>query len=220
MTISTLTQPSSRSVQRRPGRPIRATKQDQRAALLDAAIQAFALRGFAGASLSQIAKAAGTDTALIRYYYGSKLGLWQAAVDRIGEAMVSELDQLLTHRDGTATATLKLCICWYLDFSARWPQLSRIMIAESGDDNRRAHYIHEAWLTPLHQWFDHLIRRAKSEGKIVDVSPDALFLMIIYATAYPMALPGPSRAFARWDSSEPKALNAHAAMWLKLLFKV
>ena len=111
-------------------------------------------------------------------------------------------------------------MCWYFDFSARWPQLSRILIIESGDDHLRAKYIREAWLDPLHKWFGHLIRGAKAEGKIVDISPDALFLILIYATTYPMAVPGPSRTFARWDSANPQALNVHAAMWLKILFKV
>ena len=97
MYTATPTTSSPRAPARRPGRPIRAIKQDQRAALLNAAIHAFARHGFAGASLSQIASAAGTDSALIRYYYGSKMGLWQAVIDRISEAMVSELDQLLNH---------------------------------------------------------------------------------------------------------------------------
>lgn len=46
--------------------------------LLDAALRLFANRGFDGASTRDIAELAGVNVSSIRYYFGDKLGLYQA----------------------------------------------------------------------------------------------------------------------------------------------
>ena len=52
-----------------------------RQAILDAAREQFAARGYDGASLRAIAAAAGVDPALIRHFHGSKGDLFAATVD-------------------------------------------------------------------------------------------------------------------------------------------
>jgi AcrR family transcriptional regulator len=59
---------------RRPG------NQDTREAILAAARQAFAERGYDGASIRAIASGAGVDPALIHHYFGSKDKLFLASV--------------------------------------------------------------------------------------------------------------------------------------------
>ncbi|WP_433609121.1 TetR family transcriptional regulator [Dactylosporangium sp. CA-139114] len=60
---------------RRPG------NQDTREAILNAARQAFAERGFDGASIRHIATSAGVDPALVHHYFGAKDQLFLAAMD-------------------------------------------------------------------------------------------------------------------------------------------
>jgi AcrR family transcriptional regulator len=60
---------------RRPG------NQDTREAILTAARDAFAERGFDGASIRAIAAAAGVDPALVHHYFGSKDQLFLAAIE-------------------------------------------------------------------------------------------------------------------------------------------
>ncbi|MFI5915030.1 TetR family transcriptional regulator [Dactylosporangium sp. NPDC051541] len=60
---------------RRPG------NQDTREAILAAARQAFAERGFEGASIRQIAAAAGVDPALVHHYFGAKDKLFLATMN-------------------------------------------------------------------------------------------------------------------------------------------
>ena len=55
---------------RRPGR--RPGKQDTREVILAAAREAFAERGYDGASIRQIAGSAGVDPALVHHYFGTK----------------------------------------------------------------------------------------------------------------------------------------------------
>jgi AcrR family transcriptional regulator len=59
---------------RRPGKP------DTREAILTAAREAFAERGFDAASIRAIATAAGVDPALVHHYFGTKEELFRATV--------------------------------------------------------------------------------------------------------------------------------------------
>ncbi len=60
---------------RRPGSP------DTRAAILHAARELFAERGFAGTSIRAVAAAAGVDAALVHHYFGKKADLFVAALE-------------------------------------------------------------------------------------------------------------------------------------------
>ncbi|MGC1215114.1 MAG: TetR family transcriptional regulator [Micromonospora sp.] len=66
---------TARRTGRRPGNP------DTREAILAAAREAFAERGFDAASIRGIATAAGVDPALIHHYFGSKDQLFLAAMN-------------------------------------------------------------------------------------------------------------------------------------------
>ncbi|HZN77155.1 MAG TPA: TetR family transcriptional regulator [Micromonosporaceae bacterium] len=59
---------------RRPGKP------DTKRTILDAAREAFAERGFDGASIRQIATGAGVDPALVHHYFGTKDQLFLATL--------------------------------------------------------------------------------------------------------------------------------------------
>lgn len=60
---------------RRPGRP------DTRAAILAAARESFASRGFGGTTIRAVATAAGVDPALVHHYFGSKDDLFVASLE-------------------------------------------------------------------------------------------------------------------------------------------
>jgi AcrR family transcriptional regulator len=64
----------ARRTGRRPGHP------DTREAILAAARDAFAERGYGGASIRSIATGAGVDPALVHHYFGTKDDLFMAAV--------------------------------------------------------------------------------------------------------------------------------------------
>ena len=69
----------SRRPRRAPAGPERLRDADRsRRALLDAALEEFSLRGFAGARVADIARRAGVNKQLINYYFGSKEGLYLA----------------------------------------------------------------------------------------------------------------------------------------------
>jgi len=73
--------------------PRRSARGDETArALIAAARTLWATRGFAGASVRDVAAAAGVNSALVRYHFGSKLGLYKAVIDealgRLGSSIL------------------------------------------------------------------------------------------------------------------------------------
>ena len=73
----------------------RAAEADTRGAIKAAAKAEFTSRGYPKASLRRIAEAAGVDASLVSYYFGSKHGLFLAAMDlpsTPAEVLTAELD--------------------------------------------------------------------------------------------------------------------------------
>jgi AcrR family transcriptional regulator len=61
---------------------LRSSKPDPRTRILDAAEDAISAAGFAGASLRDIVRDAQVNLATVYYYYGSKIGLMEAVLNR------------------------------------------------------------------------------------------------------------------------------------------
>src|SRR5690242_1948877 len=77
----------------------------RRGRILAAAIQAFARAGFDGASTREIAEAAGVTDPLLFYHFGSKAGLYLAAVQDQLEKLHDGLEAALS---GVADARARL----------------------------------------------------------------------------------------------------------------
>lgn len=67
---------------------------DTETKLLDAAEEVFSERGFRAASTSEIARRAQVNKTLIHYYFRSKEGLYQAAMQRIARHMAPFIEDL------------------------------------------------------------------------------------------------------------------------------
>ncbi|MFC3678024.1 TetR/AcrR family transcriptional regulator [Ferrovibrio xuzhouensis] len=88
-----MTKKIAKKIIRRPGRPTgdRATRET----ILDIAEQEFAMRGFAGTSLREIAERAEVNQALINYYFGTKQKLFGEVFKRRGLQITDRRIELL-----------------------------------------------------------------------------------------------------------------------------
>jgi TetR/AcrR family transcriptional regulator len=81
-----------------PAPPAPKLKRDAEAtksAILDAALEEFAVRGLAGARVDQIAETAGVNKALLYYYFTSKDRLYLSVVERVFLAMIDTIEAAL-----------------------------------------------------------------------------------------------------------------------------
>ena len=156
------------------------------AAILDAAEAAFAERGFAGARVDAIAEASGYNKSLIFHYFGDKLGLYVAIIQRArrqGSDMQARIfGSLADHTPMTSDAFrsfIERAIKESFDFYLAQPRLLRILAWEEA----------EGWttMTKISSQLDqsHLVRfaavldRAQRAGILrQDVSPGFILYVI------------------------------------------
>lgn len=164
--------------------------------LLDAALEVFAAKGYAGARVQEIADRAGVNKQLINYYFDSKEGLYR------------ELQRVWLRREQTfADPGLPLdeLAARYLHDALTEPRLMRLMAwrglldgagsppADEGSDNNGA------GLADLST-----MRARQANGELAaDLDPASVRLAIMGAVMVPVVLPQLVREIFGLDPSDP-----------------
>ena len=104
-----------------------------RDAILDAAETLFAERGYEGASLQEIGRAAGLSRGTPAYFFGSKDGLYRAVLERV---FAAELELVMGAAEraqaaGGPEAALVAAVESFLDFIAARPSFVRLLDREA-----------------------------------------------------------------------------------------
>lgn len=114
--------------------------------VLEAAVQAFAQRGFDGAGLRAIASEAGVDAALIVHAFGSKARLWQACVDEVADEFLLALrapeQPLCTSREAAVDRLLD-AVCAH-------PISVQFILSEIVRQDERFDYVYARLVEPIH----------------------------------------------------------------------
>lgn len=213
--MATRTKPDN--TERKRGRPRGVDGPDLKQALLRAAIDQFSERGFDGVSLSQIASRIDADVGLTRYYFGSKAALWTAAMGHLSECFVDDLTAANAFTEGSKTEALKSLIRAFIIASAKWPQVSRIIVFDGDKSDERGAFITNQLVAPFYQLLTEFVEGAKAEGTVPNVSTRTIFFMITHGGSFPMALPALTNAFPGEDISSEKGLEAHADAIISLI---
>lgn len=93
---------ASKAGRRRPGRPRAAPDRDVRSDLLGAARRLFLRYGYRAVSARQVAAEAGTNPAMVQYYFGSKQGLYAAMLQDATAPLQERVEAMLTAPEGEA----------------------------------------------------------------------------------------------------------------------
>lgn len=113
----------------------RKSSSDTRRRLVAAAASLFSEHGFRGVSIRQIARAAGTNSALVSYHFGSKEALFEEVIRASAAAHVADrMHQLTRARAAGEDLTLESLLCMYVE-----PLLSQESWAEQGNQLARLH---------------------------------------------------------------------------------
>jgi AcrR family transcriptional regulator len=186
-----------------------------RAAILDAAEQLFAERGFEGASLRDIAAAASLSRATPSYFYGNKERLYAAVLERsFGErdAATREAFEPLfawarEEGSGPLVAALRQAVASYMAFLQRRPAFVRLVQREDLSGGRRLRS------TPresraMREAFEALAAVAGPRG-LRSFRVDDAVLLFVSLTFFPLAQRSTFMASLGRDLGHQATLEAH-----------
>jgi len=199
------------SAAKRTGRP---KAQDAPATLeqiLDAAFQAFATHGYDGVSVRTLNRELGVSHNLIHQRFGSKLGLWYAAVDHAFGQQVTELATAFDPTLSDPLDQLNHAIRRFVHYNAERPELLGLMNIEGRIESERLDYIYERYIAPALAPLGLLLEHLRKEGRIRPITLQALFFLVAHGAAAPFTLAPLARHF---DAAplDPGQVAEHAAL--------
>ncbi len=209
----------AKDVTRLEDRTRRPSADPTRDRILVAAADLFAERSFDGATTREIAARAGVAQPLLNYHYRSKDELWRAAVDSLFESLTSSMATHLEElRDVDDLTRAKLQVREFVTFSARNPQLHRIITQESKSDGARMDYLVDNHVRPMYEGtvalFEHLVR----DGVVPDIPPAHLYYILTGAGPTMFVLAPECRRLTGLDPESDDVIEAHADAVCTLLF--
>lgn len=166
-----------------------------RRVLLDAALDEFAAKGYAGARVQDIADRAGVNKQLISYYFGGKEGLYRC-LQRQWLAREAAVNDPATPMDEL--------IVRYLEVTLADPRGARLMAWRGLTDEA---------LPEGEEDTEDLsdLERRKAAGELAeDLDPAAVLLLCIAAVAAPVVLPQQVRAIFGLDPRSPEFREHYA----------
>lgn len=182
-----------------------------RSRIVAAALDAFSRLGFDGASTREIALAARANQGLITYHFGSKEGLWQAAVDHCFAQLRASFAAPLEMLEEIDPATrLRLVLRQFVRFSASHPELHRLMIHEGNAASPRLAWLVERHVRPLFDANLALIRAAQSAGLFADIEPRHLHYILLGAATHIFTVADECRRLTGTDPCAPQDVDAFA----------
>jgi AcrR family transcriptional regulator len=185
--------------------------------ILAAALRAFATHGYEGVSVRTLNRELGVSHNLLNQRFGSKQGLWYAAVDWGFGNLVRDLQ---TAYDPTVTdplSQLGLVIRRFLEHSARHPELLGLMNIEARQDTERLSYVYDTYIDPATITIGRLLEHLAAEGRIRPISRRSFHLLIAHGAAAPFSLLPLARLFDPVDPLDPHEITAHADLIAELL---
>ena len=156
--------------------------------LIEAAKVSFSERGYDRVSTRRIAKKANVDAAMIRYYFGSKAGLFEAVIQETLAPIFDQLGQDLTH---SSQHNPLMLMQTYYRIMATAPLLPKLMLhVLNQKDNPQTFSI-------LSRVFDELLKRSESWintfGQHGDLNPNLdlklIRLSFISLMVFPLLAP-------------------------------
>ncbi|MBE3561812.1 MAG: TetR family transcriptional regulator [Ktedonobacteraceae bacterium] len=186
-------------------------------AILNAAEKVFAEHGFDGARIDAIAAEAGYNKSLIFHYFGDKLNLYTAVLQRI-DRMASEFqaqalapllaDEHLTSDPDKFKAFLSTAYRFLFDFLLERPYLLRMIAWEAAEGWQTLRKISSLFSSEDFQLFRQLMKKAQDAGMIrPGVDPYmTFFITFMTSMSYLTFAPMLEIAFEGEDLLSPDAL--------------
>jgi TetR/AcrR family transcriptional regulator len=185
--------------------------------ILDAAFRAFATYGYDGVAVRTLNRELGVSHNLIHQRFGSKQGLWYAAVDRAFSQQVTQLANAFDPTLADPLDQLNHAIRRFVHYSAERPELLGLMNIEARVDSERLDYIYDNYVAPAVAPLGRLLGHLQKEGRIRPISLRALFFLIAHGAAAPFTLSPLARHFDDTDPLDPDQVAEQAALTAEVI---
>jgi AcrR family transcriptional regulator len=187
--------------------------------IVTAATELFAERSYDGATTRDIAARADVTQPLVNYHFRTKEDLWRAAVDRLFDRLDHAMDERARGLRGVDEATTaELLVREFIVFSARNPELHRIIMQESKADSARMDYLVDRHVRPIFERTIELFESLARAGVMPDIPAAHLYYILTGAGPTMFVLAPECRRLTSLEPSDSKVIDAHADAVCTLLF--
>ena len=144
-----------------------------RDSLLEAASSLMRTRDTLKVSISDIAAEAGVNSALIKYYFGSRSGLMLALLERDLALSIDEL-RALVEMDMRPLRKMRYHLAGLIKIYFRFPYLQRLLTATMRDEEEAVkRQIADRYLAPIAEAYERMIAEGVAAGEFKEI--DARF---------------------------------------------
>jgi TetR/AcrR family transcriptional regulator len=154
-------------------------QREKREVILDAALEVFSTQGFRGATIDQIAEAAGMSKPNLLYYYRSKEDMHRTLLQRLLAKWLAPLQEMSA--EGDPVKELRGYIRRKIEMSRDFPRESRLFANEILQGAPRIMEMLTGELKPLVEEKAKVLRQWMREGRLVKADPFHL-IFAVWAT--------------------------------------
>ena len=195
-----MAQPAATAPRRPPGRPAGGSEpvapNDD---LLPMALDAFADLGYEGASMRALCRRLGVSHNLLHQRFGSKEGLWRAAVDHSFRSLATEL---VPETDEDDLERLRFLMVRWLELTAASPALAKIINQEAGAGGPRLDYMFECYISPVTATMTRFLERLEAQGRLRHLHAGTWYFLVIHGASGPLSLRALAEKFGNAPSDE------------------
>lgn len=162
-------------------KPEKLDRPESRTLLLNATAELLSEKSIPDTSLSEIALRSGLNSALIRYYFGSKEGLYLAVLERDAERSMAALAELV-EMPISAEQKLKIHIKGIINTYYRSPYINRLInyMIVQGQPNS-ATRVAEIFVEPMIEAYRRIVDQGVREGSFRPTDPGMLYYSMVGA---------------------------------------
>ena len=206
---------AAKAVQQRKSR---SSSIEVRERVLRAAAGEFASHGFEGASTRRIADEAGIFQAQIGYHFGSKDDLWRATVDYLFARLRTELDKAVASGPDEPVSdpagTFADVIRRHVRHTAKYPELSRIMLMETAKKSARVEWLLRNHVRPTLVALALVWDEVRESGRGRNLPAEEVFMLMIGLAPTPFAQAGLMRPLLGAERCTPERHAESMIEWV------
>ncbi len=138
----------------------------------------FSQKGYASASMDELAERSGLNKAMVFYYFKNKKGLYEAVMREILQEIQKVISEENRHHD-SIQAELHSFIYTYAHYAHTHPYLPALLLKELSDSGAVVPEILFSSMRQLFALFSDIIHRGEQKGLYHDTQPMILYFMIL-----------------------------------------